>query len=429
MPVFRLASEFSERAAVQDRHGEYSYRGLLLSSNQLASQVASTLGRPAPGLRIAFLCPNNATYVIAQWATWIGGHTGVVLTHSNLHHQASSLSQAWDITAKDVVLHTLPLHHMHGIVNGLLCPLYVGAKCVMMPQFDSSVVWKHLLAIKVPAKDRINIFMAVPTMYLKLLQEYDDIFSKNERMKEYVRAACQKNVRLMISGSASLPAPVFEKWEEATGHRLLERYGMSEVGMALSNPLRGERRPGFVGYPLPHIQVRLAQIAPGKNEYQTLAEGNSHSTRILQPGKQEVEGELLIRGPTVFRCYWNKPKATAKEFTTDGWFRTGDTVQYVEGKGYRIVGRTSVDIIKTGGYKVGALEVETHLLTHPNIMDCAVVGVPDITWGQKDHMAPYAIPTLLRCVDRLPKNSMGKVNKKELISTLFPESSQQSHAP
>lgn len=114
----------------------------------------------------------------------------------------------------------------------------------MMPQYDTSVVWKHLLAIKVPAKDRVNVFMAVPTIYSKLLQEYDDIFSRNERMREYVKAACTKNIRLMVSGSASLPVPVLERWEEVTGHRLLERYGMSEIGMALSNPLKGERVSG-----------------------------------------------------------------------------------------------------------------------------------------------------------------------------------------
>jgi len=114
----------------------------------------------------------------------------------------------------------------------------------MMPQYDTSVVWKHLLAIKVPAKDRVNVFMAVPTIYSKLLQEYDDIFSRNERMREYVKAACTKNIRLMVSGSASLPVPVLERWEEVTGHRLLERYGMSEIGMALSNPLKGERVAG-----------------------------------------------------------------------------------------------------------------------------------------------------------------------------------------
>jgi malonyl-CoA/methylmalonyl-CoA synthetase len=117
-------------------------------------------------------------------------------------------------------------------------------RVIMMPQYDTSAVWKHLLAIKVPAKDRVNVFMAVPTIYSKLLQEYDDIFSRNERMREYVKAACTKNIRLMISGSASLPVPVLERWEEVTGHRLLERYGMSEIGMALSNPLKGERVAG-----------------------------------------------------------------------------------------------------------------------------------------------------------------------------------------
>ncbi|XP_065338199.1 malonate--CoA ligase ACSF3, mitochondrial [Cloeon dipterum] len=560
LPAFKLASDYSDRVALHDLHGEYTYRGLLLSSNQLACEIKNKLGSNSTGLRISFLCPNNASYVIAQWATWIGGHTavplyhshpipmlqyfiedsdsallvttkefadvgeelskltgrphfvmddslrklamkqkdffpplhlcedmeehqlgggeqdlvtgqpdeyyaesdammvytsgttgkpkGVVLTHSNLFHQVSSLCKAWEISSKDVILHTLPLHHMHGIMNALLCPLSVGAKCIMMANYDTSVVWKHLLAIKVPAKDRVNVFMAVPTIYLKLLKEYDDIFGKNERMREYIKATCKKNMRLMVSGSASLPVPVFERWEEVTGHRLLERYGMSEVGMALSNPLNGERVPGHVGYPLPHVHARIAQFTPGQNEYKTLADGNSYSTRITQPGQTEVEGELLVKGPTVFRCYFNKPNATAKEFTPDGWFKTGDTASYTEGKGFKIIGRTSIDIIKTGGYKVGALDVETNLLSHPHIADCAVVGVPDITWGQKiaavvvpkegkevvlselrewakSHMTPYSIPTLLKCVDKLPKNAMGKVNKKELVQQMFPP--QKSH--
>ncbi|HLM69511.1 MAG TPA: AMP-binding protein, partial [Longimicrobium sp.] len=232
-------------------------------------------------------------------------------------------------------------------------------------------------------------------------------------------AACAA-MRLMVSGSAALPVRTLERWREISGHVLLERYGMTEIGMALGNPLHGERRPGFVGVPLPGVEARLVDDDGAE----------------VEPG---TPGEVEIRGPTVFLEYWRRPEATAEAFR-DGWFRTGD-VGVVEGGYWRLLGRRSVDIIKTGGFKVSALEIEEVLRTHPEIGECAVVGVEDGEWGERvcvaaevaddsaltlealqawarGHLAPYKLPRALRRVDALPRNAMGKVVKPE-VAKLF----------
>jgi malonyl-CoA/methylmalonyl-CoA synthetase len=218
----------------------------------------------------------------------------------------------------------------------------------------------------------------------------------------------------MVSGSAALPVPTLRRWEEITGHRLLERYGMTEIGMALSNPLVGERRAGYVGRPLPGVQVRLV-------------DEEDRAAAIGSPG------EIQVRGPTVFAGYWERPAETAAAFTPDGWFRTGD-LSVVEGDDYRILGRASVDILKTGGEKISALEIEDVLRTHASVLDCAVVGVPDAAWGDrvcaaivrrpstnlsadelrafaKGLLAPYKVPKQILVVADLPRNPMGKVTK------------------
>jgi malonyl-CoA/methylmalonyl-CoA synthetase len=213
----------------------------------------------------------------------------------------------------------------------------------------------------------------------------------------------------MMSGSAALPVGTLERWRAITGHTLLERYGMTEIGMALSNPLHGERRPGFVGSPLQGMEVRL------------------------------VDGEVEVRGPGVFLEYWRRPAETRDAFH-DGWFRTGDTA-VVEDGAFRLLGRTSTDILKTGGFKVSALEIEAALREHPAIRDCAVVGVFDPEWGErvctaielkqdatlsadelqdwaKARLAPYKVPKSVLAVPTLPRNAMGKVIKPE-VARLF----------
>jgi malonyl-CoA/methylmalonyl-CoA synthetase len=358
---------------------------------------------------------------------------GVVTTHRNIAAQVTSLITAWEWSPEDHILHVLPLHHIHGIINVLTCALWAGARCRILPRFDAEEVWNRFI------EDDLTLFMAVPTIYVRLIAAWE---AAPPARRQAMTAACSR-LRLMVSGSAALPVPVLEKWQAISGHVLLERYGMTEIGMGISNPLHGRRVPGHVGTPLPGVEVRLVDES-----------GNE-----VAPG---TPGEIRVRGPGVFGEYWRKPEATEKAFQ-DGWFCTGD-VAVVEGaegtpgraltaKGvtpsatgpggvYRILGRSSVDIIKTGGYKVSALEIEEVLLGHPGIAECAVVGVEDPEWGERvaaavvpregaeltldglrswarERLAVYKIPTRLLVVEALPRNAMGKVTKPD-VARLFP---------
>lgn len=386
---------------------------------------------------------------------------GVVLSHANLEAQIASLTHAWNIQPTDTILHTLPLNHIHGIINALLLPMSAGGKVIMLPKFETEKVWSYLLNINMPQKDRITIFMGVPTIYNYLIQEYDKLFSKNSQMSEFIKTHCKSKIRLMISGSAPLPATVFERWTEITGHKLLERYGMTEIGMALSNTLIEnkvkQRLPGFVGQPLPNVQIRITSADNNKN---VLLEAHGEFNKGLWSnddfkdsatikiksgisGDSEIIGNLEVKGPTVFDEYWNKPEETKKEFTDDGYFMTGDSVCYDPTvSSFKILGRNSSDIIKSRGYKISALEMETKLLENRAIEDCAVIGVPHEAYGQQvialiklrnasetesmeqvteairkwclNKFADYSMPTL-KIVSSVPRNQMGKVNKQELL--------------
>ncbi|MBU0678948.1 MAG: acyl-CoA synthetase, partial [Verrucomicrobia bacterium] len=334
---------------------------------------------------------------------------GAITTHEIIAAQIRSLVEAWEWSQEDHILNVLPLHHVHGIVNILSCALWSGAACQFLPKFDADEVWKVI-----SESETLSLFMAVPTVYAKLTASWEEA-EESEREK---RTAGCRNLRLMVSGSAALPVPVLEKWKEISGHVLLERYGMTEMCMALSNPLHGERKPGYVGKPLPGVKVRLVD-----------GEGN--------PVPTGEPGEIQVKGPNVFEGYWRKPDVTEKSFTEDGWFKTGD-VAVVENGNYRIQGRQSIDIIKTGGYKVSALEIEDVLRTHEAIAECAVVGVEDPEWGQrvsaavilrkgheldldalrvwgKEQLAAYKVPTQLLIVDELPRNPLGKVVKPNVV--------------
>lgn len=335
---------------------------------------------------------------------------GVVTTHANIGAQIAMLVQAWEWTPADRLLLALPLHHVHGVVNGLGTALSVFATCEILPVFDPAAVWNRL------ASGDITVFTAVPTMYHRLIAAWEQADAPVQRA--WSQGAGR--ARLMMSGSAALPVQTLARWREITGHTLLERYGMTEIGMGLSNPLRGERRPGYVGGPLPNVEVRLVDEAG-------------------VPVPDGTAGEIEVRGPNVFLEYWQRPEDTAAVFR-DGWFRTGD-MAVVEQGAYRLLGRTAVDIIKTGGYKVSALEIEEVLRQHPAISECAVVGLADEEWGErvaaavelradadlslphlqqwaKAHLAPYKVPRALHVVDTLPRNSMGKVVKPD-VTALF----------
>lgn len=403
------------------------------------------------GLSFDFYNKSNALILYTSGTT--GNPKGVVLSHRNLQAQATTLIDSWKWVATDVILHVLPLAHIHGIVNALLCPLYVGAKCNMLSSFDSNTVWSYLLGVVVSAPNdrRVTVFMGVPTIYSKLIKEYEKVFAADEQMVQYIKNTLSNRIRLMVSGSAPLPVPLYKKWQEITGHRLLERYGMSETGMILSNGYDSDREPGYVGVPLPGVstQVAINRDETGRDYTVLLQSSNVNgqiSNKINEEIKEDPVGELLVKGESVFKEYFNNAQATKKAFTHDGWFITGDLVLYsLDNKKFKILGRTSVDIIKSGGYKLSALEIETVLLEHPDILECAVVGIEDKTWGEsiaaiivlksedgmsleqlrhfcEDKLPKYSVPTILKVVAQIPKNAMGKVNKKELVKDFMSES-------
>ena len=332
---------------------------------------------------------------------------GVVSTHLNIKAQINSMAGAWEWSPRDSILNVLPLHHLHGILNVVLCSLWSGARCVMMDGFSPRDVWERF------EKKDLTLFMGVPTIYSKLI----DFWENSTAQKKKQMSDCTRELRLMVCGSAALPVSVLEKWKEISGHVLLERYGMTETGMALSNPYRGERLPGRVGFAMPGVEVGIFDARDGQ-----LGEG--------------ARGEIRVRGENVFLEYWGKPRETERAFC-DGWFKTGDIAFLERGGSYRILGRESVDIIKSGGYKISALEIEEVLREHPLVEECAVVGIADPSWGERvgvalvlregssieleelrdwaSHgLARYKLPTRLLLFSSLPRNSMGKVTKNAI---------------
>ncbi len=336
-----------------------------------------------------------------------GRPKGVVLSHHNLQAQIENLVEAWQWHRDDHILEILPLHHVHGLINIIGCALWSGAVCEILPRFDAERIWQIILS------GRLTLFMAVPTIYVRLIRAWEEA-SPTDRAE---RSRAASALRLTVSGSAALPVPVLDRWREITGQTLLERYGMTEIGMALSNPYDGERVAGEVGTPLPGVEVQL--VSPSGD-----------------PIHDTSPGEIEVRGPTVFQAYWQRPEATREAFR-DGWFRTGDIAVRQDGR-YRILGRQSIDIIKCGGEKISALEIEAVLLAHPLIEECAVVGLEDPEWGQrvaaalvmagdepltlealrewaKQRLAIFKVPSRVQCLARLPRNAMGKVTKPAVV--------------
>jgi malonyl-CoA/methylmalonyl-CoA synthetase len=332
---------------------------------------------------------------------------GVVSTHRNIRAQITTLVKAWHWRSTDRIPLFLPLHHIHGIINILCCALWSGASVTLFPRFEAEFVLRGV------ADRDWTLFMAVPTIYVKILHHISGL-REGERNKISEGFSA---IRLMVSGSAACPVKLFEDWRALTGQSLLERYGMTETGMTISNPYEGERRAGAVGQALPGVEVVLF---------------DEDDSRILD---DHVPGEIRIRGDNVFIEYWRNPQATSAAFR-DGWFCTGDTAEHDRGY-FRILGRSSIDIIKSGGYKLSALEIESVLLTHEAIAECAVIGIADDTWGEavcacvvlragtsldqeslkswcRDRMSPYKIPKHLCLFEALPRNAMGKVTKPAL---------------
>lgn len=373
---------------------------ITLRKYELKAAGAKLLPEISDGRRAMILYTSGTT----------GQPKGVVTTHKALEAQIKSLVEAWEWNQDDHILNILPLHHVHGIVNILCCALWSGACCEFLPQFDASEIFR------VFQKRQVNLFMAVPTIYYKLIAQWESLASNEQ---EEI-SSCLKDFRLMVSGSAALPISTLEKWSKISGHILLERYGMTEMGMAISNSYHSQRHPGCIGRPLPGIEVRLVD-----DENHLIGE--------------EEAGEIQIKGPNVFKEYWNKPDATHASFTDDGWFKTGD-IAIVHNGVYKIIGRSSIDIIKSGGYKISALEIEEQLRNYSGIRDCAVVGIADDEWGElvvaalitdsaaidlesltswiKDRLPEYKIPRKYLILDELPRNAMGKVTK-HVLKELF----------
>jgi malonyl-CoA/methylmalonyl-CoA synthetase len=316
------------------------------------------------------------------------------------------------MSSADRLVHVLPLHHLHGVVVSLLTTLQAGGTVRMMQRFEAVAVWNTLAGA--------TVFMGVPTMYHRLLEAFDG--ASGEVRARWAAAA--KALRLATSGSAALPVALAERWAAVTGLSPLERYGMTEIGMATSNPLEGERRPGTVGRPLPGVGLRC------------VAEGGGDAA----PGEA---GEIWVRGPSVFAGYVGRDEATQASFT-GAWFRTGD-VAVIEAGGYvRLLGRASVDILKSAGYKLSAVEIEEALRAHGSVDDAAVVGLPDEALGERvvacvvarpdvaeaglgaelaahcrARLAPYKVPRTFVVVGELPRNALGKVQKPELVRRLL----------
>ncbi|MFD4352047.1 acyl-CoA synthetase [Nocardia sp. NPDC058518] len=327
-----------------------------------------------------------------------GAPKGVMLSRGAIAAGLDALAEAWAWTWKDTLVHGLPLFHVHGLILGLLGPLRVG----------SPVIHTGKPTPEAYAAAGGSLYFGVPTVWSRVVE-------KPELAKELSRA------RLLVSGSAPLPVPVFEKLAELTGQAPVERYGMSETMITLSTRADGERRPGWVGTPVRGVETRLRDEA---------------GEPVAQDGVSI--GGLQVRGPMLFDGYRNRPEATARDWTEDGWFRTGDVAVIDAGGFHRIVGRESIDLIKSGGYRIGAGEIETALLGHPAVAEVAVVGLPDGDLGQRivafvvardgssdalgaeltayvgEQLSAHKRPREVRFVDSLPRNAMGKVQKKLL---------------
>jgi len=337
--------------------------------------------------------PRSTAMVIYTSGT-TGAPKGAVISRGAVAADIDALAQAWQWTSEDTLVHGLPLFHVHGLVLGLLGSLRVGNRFIHTGKPTPQAY----------AEARGTMYFGVPTVWSRVVADP-------------AAARALAPARLLVSGSAALPVPVFAGLAELTGHAPVERYGCTETLITVSTRADGERRPGSVGLPLTGMQTRL------------VAEDGSP---VAHDG--ETIGSLQVQSPTVFDGYLNRPDATAGAFTDDGWYRTGDAA-VIGGDGmHRIVGRESVDMIKTGGYRVGAGEIETSLLGHPGVAEVAVVGLPDDDLGQRivafvvgdaepdtliEHVAQqlsaHKRPREVRIVASLPRNAMGKVMKKELM--------------
>ncbi|WP_199255350.1 acyl-CoA synthetase [Mycolicibacterium mengxianglii] len=341
--------------------------------------------------------PASAAYIMYTSGT-TGAPKGVQTSRRAIAADIDALAAAWQWTPDDVLVHGLPMFHVHGLVLGLLGSLRIGN-----PFVHTGKPTPQLYA-QARAEHGGTLFFGVPTVWSRVVADPDS-------------ARALSSARLLVSGSAALPVPVFDGLRALTGHAPVERYGSTESLITLSTRVDGERRPGWVGLPVRDVQTRLVD-----------------ETGAPVPHDGETLGQLHVQGPTLFDKYLNRPEATAEVLDADGWYHTGDVAVIDQSGMHRIVGRESVDLIKSGGYRIGAGEIETALLGHPGVREAAVVGVPDDDLGQRivayvvgdaepeeliafvgQQLSAHKRPREVRIVDSLPRNAMGKVLKKELM--------------
>ena len=356
--------------------------------------LAALAARARPFARTVDRAEDDIASIIYTSGT-TGRSKGAMLTHGNLASNARALLASWGWRADDVLLHALPMFHVHGLFVALHCALLTATPTIFLPKFEVSLVLRLL--------PRATVMMGVPTFYTRLLGA------------EAFGAAPCRNMRLFVSGSAPLAARTFAAFEQRTGFRILERYGMSETLMNTTNPLAGERVAGTVGFALPEVEVRVANESG-------------------EPLPRGAVGGIEVRGPNVFRGYWRMPEKTRAEFRADGFFVTGDLGALSDDGRLTIVGREK-DVIISGGYNVYPKEVETILEEMPEVAECAVVGVPHADFGEavvavvvaaeelqqarldehlRDRLARYKQPKRVLRVAQLPRNAMGKVRKNAL---------------
>ncbi|MFF0299266.1 acyl-CoA synthetase [Streptomyces sp. NPDC004562] len=357
---------------------------------------------PLPGTEV----PDGEAALVVYTSGTTGPPKGAVIPRRAVVQTLDALADAWAWTGEDVLVHGLPLFHVHGLVLGVLGPLRRGGSLRHLGRFGTEGVAREL-------DDGATMLFGVPTMYHRIAQALPD---------EPGLAQALGKARLLVSGSAALPVHDHERITAATGQRVVERYGMTETLMNTSVRADGERRAGTVGVPLPGVELRLVE---------------DDGTALTSYDGESV-GEIQVRGPNLFTAYLNRPDATRDAFTADGWFRTGD-MAVRDPDGYvRIVGRKATDLIKSGGYKIGAGEIENALLEHPGVREAAVTGEPDADLGERivawvvpadpqappsaeelaDHvagrLAPHKRPRRVRYLDALPRNDMGKIMKRAL---------------
>jgi len=379
--VQHIISDATPRGAIVDDAERAAWMGEL---QVVCTPEVHLPDGPAPELDRA--APSDLA-LIAYTSGTTGAPKGAMLSSANLLASANAVRIAWRWTIEDRLLLALPLFHLHGLGVGLHGTLISGASAVLIPRFDVAAV------LDAAKRYRATLFFGVPTMYSR--------FALSPRVGEL------RQLRLCVSGSAPLPASLHQEISELAGQTVLERYGMTETAMNVSNPFMGERRPGTVGFPLPGVELRIAQ-----------------------------DGEIQLRGPNVFRGYWNRPDATAEAFTEDRWFRTGDLGR-LDDDGYLFIVGRAKELIISGGFNVYPREVEDVIRTFPGIRDVAVAGLPSAEWGEMvvawvvcDHgldvselgthaserLAHFKVPKVVRIVRELPRNALGKVLKQELPS-------------